>query len=602
MKKIHFFTGLPRSGQTLLTSILSQHPKLYAAESRMNFVLKDLDLSLFQNCSKVYDEINTYLEHRKNSISGFIEGFYKSVNKEVILDKSLEWNIDYKDASRIGMEDSKIIVTVRPIEDIIASHIKLITENSLKNSVDEMLKERGLDITNEHRALLIWEEVVKEYYKSLYEMLHFMPTDKVFVVDYNKLNSNPKETLNSICKFLEIDEYEFDLNNISNNASKYEYNELLKYLPGLHNIDKELKPEKLDSLKILGQEMYDYFRETDEHKQHFLDRALNHSLLGNFEESEKIMMKYSFTRNDNRVIYNSGLFEMIRGNMNTAYQKFNAGRLINCFGDEMIPGEIWGGQDLKGKKLLLRCEGGLGDEIINFRFFKDFQKLGADVVISCNQGLAGLFRQQGAKVIFHEDIPRVVGQYDYWVPAMSAAQLLGYEIGDISGKPYINYPARNLPCKPNKLKVGIRWAGNPQFEHQQFRKFDPIPLINMHKIEGTSFYSLQRDIDVIDGLPFYDLRDEMQRWEDTASIIKKLDLVITSCTSVAHLAGAMGVPTWIIVPKLPYYLWAYDINGTKSPWYDSVTLYRQKTFGSWDREMKKIENDLIELVNEKIKK
>jgi hypothetical protein len=601
MKKIHFFAGLPRTGSSVLSSILNQHPQIQSNESRMNFVLRDLDMSLFQNCSKVQD-INTYLGQRKNTIQGFIEGFYKDYKKEIILDKNLQWNVDYKDVHRVGLEDSKIILTIRPLEDIVASYVSLILKNPLKNSVDETLKERGYDITNENRALFIWEETIKDYFKSMVEIMHFTPVDRMCIVNYNELVENPKQVLDRICNFLDVEKYDFDLMNIQSNQNVYEHNEILKYLPGLHDVEKELKKENIDALKVLGHEMLEYFQETDKKKQHFLDEALNQSLMGNFEESEKLMTKYSFTRNDNRVIFNTGLFEMIRGNMNEAFKRFNAGRLVNSFGDGMIPGEIWNGQDLKGKKLLLRLEGGLGDEIINFRFFKDFEKLGADVVVACHPSLAGLFRQQGARVIYLDDIPQVQGMYDYWVPAMSAAQLLGYEIGDISGKPYIDFPSRNLPCKPNKLKVGIRWAGNPQFEHQQFRKFNPTPLINLHKIEGTSFYSLQRDVDVIDDLPFYDLRDEMQRWEDTASIIKKLDLVITSCTSVAHLAGAMGVPTWIIVPKLPYYIWAHDINGTTSPWYDSVKLYRQQTFGEWDSEFQRIGNDLIDLVKEKNKK
>ncbi len=83
----------------------------------------------------------------------------------------------------------------------------------------------------------------------------------------------------------------------------------------------------------------------------------------------------------------------------------------------------------------------------------------------------------------------------------------------------------------------------------------------------------------MDGLPFADLRDQLKSWEDTASILKGLDLVITSCTSVAHLSAALGVETWVIVPVLPYYVWS--VPGEKSVWYDSVRLFRQTTYGDW---------------------
>jgi len=72
----------------------------------------------------------------------------------------------------------------------------------------------------------------------------------------------------------------------------------------------------------------------------------------------------------------------------------------------------------------------------------------------------------------------------------------------------------------------------------------------------------------------------LDTWEDTLAVIDQLDLIITSCTSVAHVAAGMGKETWVLVPVLPYYIWAYP--GDRSPWYDSVRLFRQKKFGEWD--------------------
>jgi len=129
------------------------------------------------------------------------------------------------------------------------------------------------------------------------------------------------------------------------------------------------------------------------------------------------------------------------------------------------------------------------------------------------------------------------------------------------------------------MRVGLRWAGSPEFEHQQHRVFDPAPLFDLHKLPGVTLYSLQRDDNLVDGLPFADLRDQIKTWEDTASIVAGLDLVITSCTSIAHLAAALGIETWVIVPVLPYYVWA--VPGERSDWYDSVRLFRQTTYGDW---------------------
>jgi ADP-heptose:LPS heptosyltransferase len=95
---------------------------------------------------------------------------------------------------------------------------------------------------------------------------------------------------------------------------------------------------------------------------------------------------------------------------------------------------------------------------------------------------------------------------------------------------------------------------------------------------------------MIDGLPFADLRDQMKSFEDTASIIQGLDLVITSCTSIAHLSAALGKETWVIVPIMPYYAWSAP--GDKSVWYDSVRLFRQEKYGEWDAPLKAIRSAL----------
>ena len=177
---------------------------------------------------------------------------------------------------------------------------------------------------------------------------------------------------------------------------------------------------------------------------------------------------------------------------------------------------------------------------------------------------------------------------------MSGPHLCNATYENLSGKPYLKTSPTKLFGSKGGLKVGIRWAGNPQFEHEQHRKFDPTPLIEMHNIPGVMFYSLQRDENIIEDLPFGDLRNLLTDWESTASVMAGLDLVITSCTSIAHCAAALGVETWVIVPVLPYYTWA--VPGNKSAWYDSVTLYRQEAYGDWSATMQRIREDLEQKV------
>lgn len=312
-------------------------------------------------------------------------------------------------------------------------------------------------------------------------------------------------------------------------------------------------------------------------KPHPLDIALTACINGHPEISEDILRSYP-EQDDARIVFNLGWHEMRHGNLKKGLQMMDAGRFIKVFGLERIPGEIWRDQDLTNKTLLFRCENGLGDQIMNFRFAKDFQEKGARVVVSCEPPLMSFFSRHGFICVNSIGLENV--HYDYWVPAMSAAHILGYDTDNFPGKPYLTAKPKQLYAKPGTLKVGIRWAGNPMFEHEQHRKFDPQPLIDLHKLDGVTLYSLQRDEDLIDGLPFADLRDQMKTFEDTASIIQGLDLLITSCTSVAHLSAALGKETWIIVPVMPYYAWAERKPTTV--WYDSVRLFRQQEYGKWD--------------------
>src|SRR3989344_5633541 len=334
-----------------------------------------------------------------------------------------------------------------------------------------------------------------------------------------------------------------------------------------------------------------------------LDQQLAANLRGDFEEGWRLSQMLERVRpTDDRAAFNRGWMEMWRGNLLRGFELMEGGRRAEVFGSKPPSKTVprWTGEeDISGKTVLLNSEGGFGDEIANARFAKFLAERRARVVVSAHPGLVSLFeRVEGvADVIPHSAIPDAV--YDYWVPAMSAALPLKFSYETLPNEPYMTadfHAARAWGEVLNrqstgKLKIGIRWSGNPKFEHEQHRKFPPEPLIALSELPGVAVFSLQRDHDIRD-LPerVIDLQHRLETWEDTAAVIANLDLVITSCTATAHLAGAMGKEVWIIAPILPYYVWAKP--GERSPWYKTARLFRQETFGDWDSPLQRVRIEL----------
>lgn len=334
--------------------------------------------------------------------------------------------------------------------------------------------------------------------------------------------------------------------------------------------------------------------------------AARANLAGRPDEAEAIMR--SLDQRLAAVQFNLGWHEVRHGYLSKGVDMLNAGRWINCYGSPRIGGKpIWNPaeHDLRGKTILLRSEGGYGDEIINARFARDLAAIGARVVVSCCPTIMSVFaRMDGVSACVSSEAVAGAVHFDYYLPAMSAPGVLGVEFPGcagakrtLSGEPYL-WVDPDLVSKwrgivKGKIKIGIRWKGSPKFEHQQHRVFDPAPLFALESIEGVRLYSLQRD-EGCNELPadadIADLAPLLTSWEETAAAIECMDIVISSCTGVAHLAAAMGKPTWIIVPIMPYYCWSHQPNGdpSTSPWYDSCRLFRQEKFGEWDAPLLKV--------------
>jgi len=249
----------------------------------------------------------------------------------------------------------------------------------------------------------------------------------------------------------------------------------------------------------------------------------------------------------------------------------------------------WSGESLAGKTILLYGEQGVGDTIMFARFVKDVKNLGAKTILLIVPTLYDLFRSCSGV----DELVTVFHTYaDYQCSLMSIPGILGMEYSDIS------CPHRYLSPTGlgdgdwddyQGLKIGICWAGNPQHPNDRNRS---IPLHHFESLSGFNLFSLQKDrrphvypdIGVVDycantNLQFVDMSEYMTDFNKTAKILDRLDVVVTADTALAHLSGALGKRTYVMLPKGPD--WRWGLNDSTTNWYDDMTLCRQTTKGDW---------------------
>jgi len=310
-----------------------------------------------------------------------------------------------------------------------------------------------------------------------------------------------------------------------------------------------------------------------------------------------------------RHCFNRGWFLIQEGDYQKGCQYLENGRFLSVYGSPPLRTDapIFNPEQhtIVGKNIIISLEGGYGDEIIHSRFATSFKNAGANkVYLAAAPELVSVFeRIEGVdKVILRNAVHTV--QHDYWVPGFSAGWVAGHTFENFPSKPYLTARPDSVEVwksmiNSDKVKVGIRWAGNPKFEHQQFRRFPENFITNLAKYPELQLYSIQKDHNLVQ-LPegVTDLQHFLISWEDTMAAIANLDIVITSCTSIAHIAAGMGKETWVLVPVLPYHTWTYKSPENRgSPYYETVRLFRQNSKSKWNDTFQSLYKELEEKFN-----
>ena len=567
---IYFLSSIPRSGSTLLASLLSQRKDTYVSPTSslsdtIGAVVWDFETNRATKASQCGRE------DLFRTLTGITESKYLNRPESIIIDKGRTWPnpIVMKTMEKVQGEMPKIIATVRPIVECIASFY-FIDKSSL--SIKEWIKTSDL-----FTHLMESYEHLKKGYEEY--------PDRFCLIEYNDLVNSTQRELDRVSDFLDIDYHTF-----SPNISQVEENDNAWNIKDLHTLAPTIEVQSLNVRKILGDELYEYYQGGEfwndkpepVRSPKPIDLALEAGLRGNFTKGWEIL-SHEHKRNpeDNRVAFNLGWYEMMRGNLQKGHRYLDRGRVENVFGTPNIGFDkpLWNGQ--RNVKVLVEFEGGFGDQFYSLRHINTLvEEYGCEVIVGGYLPLAPIMRQiKGVTAIVAHEGSKYV-DCDYWVPSMSLEIPLGLEFSDCSGEPYIP-----RLCE-SEGKVGVRWSGNPMFEHEQHRVFPEDLMFNTVKDEDC--ICLQKELEK---LPEWMEQPSLETWKDTQLAISRCDLVITSCTGVAHLAGAMGVETWVVVPILPYYLWA--LSGNKTPHYANVTLFRQEEYGNWDAPFKEIKHRLI---------
>lgn len=399
-----------------------------------------------------------------------------------------------------------------------------------------------------------------------------------------------------IYAFLGLPHFAHDFDNVDGSTVKENDTDAWG-IPGLHDIRGKVSAvEVMDPREVLGS-LYDEFdqpafwRGENARPLKKLDLQLAASLRGDFEEGWRLCreLEEDDPYND-RAAFNRGWYLLRQGMLREGHELLDRGRFASVFGNRKppTPAPMWDGSD--GRIVLLNLEGGYGDQICGLRWVREITKRGCRCIVACSAELAELVHTSvpGVDAVISSDAASMV-YHTAWMPSMSGPTILGLEYDSLDGSPFVTRPA--VKRKGAHKLIGLRWQGNPQFEHEQHRVFPPALLFDALKDVDAGFVSLQRDLGE-EHRPAWVATTDLSDWTATQRAIAGCDMVVTSCTSVAHLAAAMGVHTKIIVPVLPYYLWALPQD--TSPWYNSVQLFRQERQGSWSEPFVKLRSALLE--------
>jgi hypothetical protein len=300
------------------------------------------------------------------------------------------------------------------------------------------------------------------------------------------------------------------------------------------------------------------------------------------------------TPDDVRTAYNLAMMDLAAGDWAAGFKGFEVRHQIRTPPAWVSRlGPAWDGGPVEGRTILLYADQGFGDAIQFSRYARVLKDRGARVVLAAHPELRTLFAASGlADEYVSAGDPIAV--FDAHIALMSLPGALGVRPDRVlASEPYLQAPPARLV---ERNGVGLVWAGNRRDREEALRSLPPEALdALLSTLKGRAVFSLQKNgEDELDGMAHGAtvVRMGQEGFAQTASVIMALDLVIAVDTAVAHLAGALGKPVWLLLNAAPDWRWLRGSDRT--PWYRSMRLFRQDRLGDWGPVLNRVEQALAQ--------
>jgi tetratricopeptide (TPR) repeat protein len=329
--------------------------------------------------------------------------------------------------------------------------------------------------------------------------------------------------------------------------------------------------------------------------------------LTRFEEAlESYDKAIALKPGDAEFTWNKSLLLLLASDFRNGWAPYESRKLLRVpLGNRSFAKPIWLGADnIAGKTILVHWEQGLGDTIQFCRYLRLVHQKEARILFAPQKSLLGLMNGLDAKfAIVDESDPNL--EFDFHVPLLSLPLAFGTKLETIPGAvPYLRAQDRRVAHWKRQLgehgfKIGIVWQGRPS-KVDMGRSFAVAELAGLGRLAGVRLISLQKNegVEQLARLPSgmvvetlgedYDTGPDA--FLDAAAVMMNLDLVITSDTAIAHLAGALARPAWVALKHVPDWRWLLDRSD--SPWYPTLRLFRQTTRGDWQSVFRAMEREL----------